>query len=225
MKNNVFSCGCRAIDVPVVATCEKHGASSYVLSATSHVPMSDRQSERNGNNVVLYDNAIRGMRRIPTDSADVVLSYMDPTLHTIRNLLPSSSYADLFDPYFRECMRILRSGVVAILAEPQTVGSILYVAHRSRMPVAGISPISLTVEQQFGTRIGIIFGPQAVQFETLSEMVDIALHNHDNGRYVIDPSGIYRPFIKRAWEESRSITIVEDQTRFNKLASSLRRRK
>lgn len=232
MKLNVYSCGCTALDVSVVSTCEEHGG--YVVSATDDfVPTDARKAFMSDDkqSVLFHTNFIDGMRKLSAGTVGLIFSYPDHFMYTARELVDARSFVEFSDSYFYECRRVLRhDGRIAILVEHAVLPSILYCADQAGFHVLGNFLVPMHISDLAGKhnyqnkhssfKAGLILsrtdGATVVKSSSLRGFEKRVLSNHIGG-HIVDTSCIHYHFIMASRKVSRSIGIVSCSDRYKAL--------
>lgn len=236
MKLNVYSCGCTAMDVSVVSTCDEHGG--YVVSATDDViGRSDRRSfmTKDKSSILLYADVLGAMRKLKDSSVGLVLSYPDHFFFYVRSLTNDKAFRDFPDSYFTECRRILaRDGHIVLVVEPAIITSVVFCAAMSGFQIANQFLIRMRIVDHVetdkdsigdnGYRAVLFFSRTGQDIEhevrTVKDVRSAALSLHKSG-LILDTSCIHHPFVVSARKKAKTIGIVSGRRRYEALKSRL----
>lgn len=235
---NVYSCGCTAVDVPILSRCAEHDGHVVVVSR-SDVPREQRASKMSEDRqlVYLYDSLSGGLSRLRDESVGLVFTYPDHFPFAAREALGSKEYMEFPDLYFRECKRVLRKdGHIVLFVEHFVQAAVVYAARMSGFIVNSVSlvrmkiksePLSPTFLNDFHVYKSCIVlsrsgsaGNIKLGNVSLSKSYKL-IDKLYNGGLILDTSCIHSPFALVAKQHAKTVGIVSDNARYKALLRSM----
>jgi hypothetical protein len=233
---NVYSCGCSAVDVPVMSRCVEHNG-YVVASIDNKVEKPEIRRSDDKSLTIIHDKLLPSMRRIKEGKVGLIFTYPDHCLFALRDTIDDKLFTTFPDKFFPECDRVLNDdGHIVLIVEGFVLHSVLYCAIKSGFKVNSISvcrlllqdePLQSKLIQEYYSYKTCVVLSRSGKGKTIPNlklgMVNKIINHFDPKGIVLDTSCIHRPLIFESCKTRKTIGIVPNKRRFNSVVDGLRK--
>lgn len=229
---SVYSCGCRAENVPCTSTCPEHGG--YVLCNVNGLTSiaHKEKSVKVGRLRLLYAPVTSVMSRIRDEAVGLVISYVDSAFFAFE----SKRLTRHPHEYFEACSRTLRDDAhMLLVSETSVLDAVL---HSSLVSGLHVCDVSLVRAHDYGApttcpsikdlclyKSAVLLSKSTslmrLSCSTVQDVGDMIIKINPKGT-VVDTSCIYYSYAFRASRRHNTIGILSDHKRFEAMVRKAR---